>query len=36
MAARELEYALAAKGVLQRLLTDGALAANEGALAAGA
>lgn len=32
--ARELQYPLAAEGVLQRLLADSALAADKGALAA--
>lgn len=36
MAARQLQYALAAESVLQRLLADGTLAANKGTLAAGA
>jgi hypothetical protein len=34
MAAGELQYALATQGMLERLLTDGALAADEGPLAA--
>lgn len=35
MAARELQDALAAEGVLKRLLADGALTSDEGPFAAG-